>query len=157
MDETTKLIEGATTAVMEEQPDTFKQRLSLFARLENVRRELDDRLKAVKRRADAMKESLLEEMAENGIDSANVHGLSVFSRTDLFVNKKANADGVTTQMVCDVLEALGRGDMVSDGYSGSSLKSLVREIQGDDGDGVPEQLENLLNISRVAVLTTRKA
>ena len=86
-----------------------------------------------------------------------MHGLSVFSRTDLFVNKKANADGVTTQMVCDVLEALGRGDMVSDGYSGSSLKSLVREMQGDDGDGVPEQLENLLNISRVAVLTTRKA
>ena len=52
-------IQAATAAVMTENPTTFEERLSLFARLENIRRELDDKLKAVKLRADAMKESLL--------------------------------------------------------------------------------------------------
>ena len=168
-------IQAATAAVMTENPDTFEERLSLFARLENIRRELDDKLKAVKLRVETMAPDLLKEMNAQGMKSANVHGLSVHQRTDLVVNKLATQDGVTTQMVCDALTAIGRDDMVNDGYSGASLKSLIREMYaeadeaGDVADpafegveeispadfAVPDQLARLLYVERVATLTTR--
>ena len=67
----------------------FQERMSLFAQLENMRRNLEDALDRTKKRADGMKEHLLEEMAMHGIDNMSVYGLSIFSRIDRFVRKKA--------------------------------------------------------------------
>ncbi len=136
-------------------PTDFRERLSLFARLENIRRELDDTLARVKRHIDGMRSALHEEMAEQGMESARVHGLSVHPRTDLTVNKLSNESGVTAQMVCDALTEIGREDMVNDGYSGASLKSLIREMLDNEQD-VPECLNKLLYIERITKLVTTK-
>ena len=156
------LIADAQSAIEQEQnfddlPDDagFQERISTFARLENTRRNLEDSLDCIKKRANGMKESLLEEMALHGISNMQVHGLTVFSRIDRFVRKKAAKDGVTSQMVCDALEEIGRGDMVGDSYSAASLKSLVVEMLVESG-GVPESLEKLLNIGETVNLVTQK-
>lgn len=145
-------------SVVSEMPDDagFQDRMSLFALLEIIRRDLEDALDRVKKRANGMKDQLLEEMVLHGIKNMNVHGLTIFSRIDRYVRKKSDKDGVTTQMICDALEEIGRGEMVDDGYSPASLKSLVVEMLAEDGDGVPEQLKELLNIgSKVNLVSTK--
>jgi len=133
----------------------FKERMSLFASLENMRRDLEDALDRTKKRSNGLKEHLLEEMALHDINNMNIHGLSIFSRVDRYVRKKADKDGVTTEMICEVLTEIGRGDMVHDGYSAASLKSMVVEMLVD-GDGVPDQLKKLLNIGEKVNLISQK-
>lgn len=133
----------------------FQERMSLFAQLENMRRDLDEALDRITKRANGMKEHLLEEMALHGIDNMSVHGLSIFSRVDRYVRKKADKDGVTTEVICEVLTEMGRGYLVRNGYSAASLKSLIVEMIVE-GDGVPEQLEKLLNIGEKVNLVSQK-
>jgi len=133
----------------------FKERMSLFASLENMRRDLEDALDRTKKRSNGLKEHLLEEMALHDINNMNIHGLSIFSRVDRYVRKKADKDGVTTEMICEVLTEIGRGDMVHDGYSAASLKSMVVEMLVE-GDGVPDQLKKLLNIGEKVNLISQK-
>lgn len=133
---------------------TLGEMLDLFARMELARRDLEAAQKRMKERIEALKDPILEAMAEAGITNAKAHGLSVFGRLEVSVSKKAEKDGVTTQLVCDALRAIGRGDMVSDGYSGSSLKSLVCEWRRE-GQPIPEELAGLLNVYERVELTTR--
>ena len=140
-----------------EMPDDagFQERVSLFAQLENMRRDLEYALDRITKRANGMKEHLLEEMVLHDIKNMSVHGLSVFSREDRWVRKKSDKDGVTSQMICDALTEIGRGDMVGNSYSAASLKSLVVEMIAE-GDGVPERLGKLLNIGSKVNLVTQK-
>ena len=130
----------------------FQARVSQFAQLENRRRELEAALDAVSKRANKLKGPILEDMAIHGIDNLSAHGLSIFSRVDRFVRKRT---GVDTETVCEALRRMGREDMVSDGYSASSLKSLVVEMMTED-QPVPEYLAGLLEIGEVVNLVTRK-
>ena len=134
----------------------FQEQMSLFARLENMRRDLEDALDRVQKRANGMKSHLLEQMVMFGIKNMNVHGLSIYSQNKIYVSKKSEENGVTKQMVCDALDEIGRGDMVADGYHSSSLTSLVKEMKSEDGSGVPEQLEKLLNITEEVLLLSQK-
>ena len=138
-------------------PENFQERLSLFARLELTRRDLELRLDRVKRQVAAMNGPLLEEMVEQGMTNAKVHGLSIFIRKTLTVNKLSEkSHSVTTEMICSVLTSLGRDDMVSDGYSGASLKSLVKEML-DGGQEIPEALSKLLYVQQGTELGTLKS
>ncbi len=163
MPETDPLILDAQKSIEEsclpEMPDDagFQERMSLFAQLENIRRDLEDALERVTKRANGMKEYLLEEMVLHDIDNMSVRGLSVFSQQKIYVSKKSEANGVTKQMICDALKEIGREDMISSGYYPSSLTSLVKEMMSEDGDGIPENLKKLLNIIEEPILVTRKS
>lgn len=170
-------VNEATLAVAEPIADEFQHRLSQYARLELLRRDLEDSLKSVKAEAAKVSEPLLEEFIASGIQNANAHGLTIFIRRDLVVNKLAAKDGVTTDMICESLRALGREDMIGEDYNASSLKAYVREFldSGDDPqaplddvrDGetvvregrlrlVPESLRRLLYVAETPKLATQK-
>ena len=88
--------------------------------LEIARRELEDQLKKVKDRLTKLGELMDESMAESGIQSLNARNFTVYRTTKRYVSK---AKGVSTDQVCAALRSIGRGDMVAEGYSASSLKS----------------------------------
>jgi len=133
----------------------FKERIATFASLESLRRDLEDALDRVKKRISSMESTLLEEMAQYGIETTRVNGMTIYSRVDRFVRKKPEKSGVTTDMICDALRTIGRGDMVSDDYSASSLKSLVVEMIAEQGS-VPDELAKLLEIGEQIRLVTRR-
>lgn len=132
---------------------TMGEALKEFARLENERRDLEDRLSEVKAAAAVIQERLLNDFADAGMQSANVDGLTVYVRMDRFVSKRSE---VTTEQVCQVLRDCGLGYMVADGYNASSLKGKISEYQ-KEGVEVPQPLAAVLNIGEVARLATRKS
>lgn len=134
-------------------PEALHRQLERFALLELKRRELESLQKKLADRINALREPLWESMCEAGMTNANVHGLRLYGQRSIVVNKKPEKEGVTTQMVCEALRKIGRGDMVADGYSGSSLKSLVVERLKED-QPIPEELVPLLNVFEKTVLTS---
>jgi hypothetical protein len=117
-------LEPRTDDPMVSIPPSMGERIKQFATLEHERRELEAKLKDIEGRASKLAAALLDDFADNGIQNTRCDGLTIYVRTDRYVSKKKD---VETQTICDLLESLGRGDMVSDGYNASSLKSWVLE------------------------------
>jgi hypothetical protein len=156
IDSIEETLQHATDAPPEPEPGTpLHERLSVFVRLTKLSRELEEAAKNAKAKLALMEPSLALDMAAAGMTSANFHGMNVHFKTKSWCNKKSEEDGVTTQMICDALVALGRPDMVKDGYSPSSLGSLVKEYL-DGGEEVPEALKPLINYGSNQVLSVVK-
>jgi hypothetical protein len=133
----------------------FNQRVGLFARLDNWRRQLEECLKFAKEQQDALAPSLLEDMGLNGIQNVSVEGLSVHQRRDFFCNKLSDKDGVSQAMICQALSDMGLGYMVSEGYNASALKSKVREWV-DEGVEIPSPLKDMIKYGESVKLVATK-
>lgn len=130
----------------------FQERMALFARLENYRRELEEALQWCKQESKKLAEPLMEDMSLHGIQNMNVEGLSVHQRRDFYCNKRG---GVSTEDLCEVLRQHGLEYMVKEGYSASSLKAKIKELV-EDGVELPSDLEELLNYGELTRLVTTK-
>lgn len=134
-------------------PASFRDRLALYAELENKRRlhqvEADDLQKQIK----DLEEPLLNDMAEAGIQNVNCGGLTIYRRTDFYVSKRGD---VPTPEIVDALRRHGLGYLVAEGYNANSLKSVIREWR-DEERIIPDDLANKLNIGETVRLATRKA
>lgn len=134
---------------------SFEERMQLFARLENWRRDLDEATKFCKAEAEKLSPRLMEEMGENGIQNMRIDGLTIYMKTNFYCNKKANKDGVTQQVICDALRKLGFGQIVSEEYASSALKAKVKEWVESNVE-IPPELAELINYGTETVLTTMK-
>ncbi len=136
-------------------PDNFKVLLSEFVNLEKRRRDVDGELESIKARTTEIEPKLLEQMAELGLQNARVDGLTVFQRTDRYVTKRSEKDGVTTERLIEALRGCGLDYMVAENYSSASLKSKIVEwiVEGIE---VPPELAACLNIGETLRLVTRK-
>lgn len=139
----------------EELPADFKGLLAEFVNLENRRRDVDGELETIKRRRDAIEPLLLEQMAELGMQNARCDGLTVYQKTDRYVTKRAEKDGVTTAVLVQALRDCGLDYMVSDNYSSASLKSKVVEWI-TEGVEIPPVLAAVINVGETIKLATRK-
>lgn len=133
-------------------PMTTTEKLKEFARLANLKRDLDAQLSDCTARMAELEPSLIEEMAEAGMQSTNIDDLTLYIRTDKYVSKRGE---FTSQQICDCLRKHGMGYMVNDGYNAASLKSKVRELI-DDGSGLPDDLKAMLNIGETQRIGSRK-
>lgn len=133
----------------------FTHRASQYAQLSLLKRRLETSLKEVGRRMLAIEPQLQLDMAASGMDNCKIGGVTIFQRTETWVRKKPEKDGITNEMVCDALRKIGRGDMVADGYSASSLKSYVLEMVANE-EPIPPELGSLLDIGSRKALSTLK-
>lgn len=131
----------------------FAGLLSDFVELEKKRRDLEAELDDCKKQIAKLQEPLTEHFAASNMQNCKAGGLTVFLKTTKYVNKRSD---VETAEICAVLESLGLGYMVSEGYSASSLKSRVNEYLEND-EPVPDPLASLLKIGEVTKLATRRA
>lgn len=134
----------------------FSGFMSWYARLIATQRKLEADIKAIKNRIEECEPFILEQFTANDIQRQTVGGYTFFRKPVVFVNKKSQKDGVTTEMVCDALRACGMDYMVGDDYSASSLKSKVTEML-KEGTEIPEELLKVLNITKSEELVARKA
>ncbi len=130
---------------------TNDELLAEFVELSNRKREIEAEGKRINARLAELQEPLLDWFAERGIQNIRTKKGTVYVAHEFFCNKKG---GVATQQVCDALEQIGMGRLVSPAYSAASLKSWVRE-QIESGADLPEQLDGLLNHETVPRLKTK--
>lgn len=118
-------------------------------------RELESDLDVTKRRMRELEPLLLEEFGLAGIQNINCDGICVYVRKEWHVNKKSEAEGVTTALLLTRLKANGFSDLCHESYSAPALKSRVLEIIEND-DEIPSEVAECLNIQQVLKLVTRK-
>lgn len=135
---------------------TLPQKMQWFARLQKAKRENEDMADQIKARIEALEPGLLEEMGLHGIEKQTVEGFTLFPQTDIIVSKKAEKDGVTTEVLCEALRNCGLSYMTGETYSASSLKAKVKEWKAE-GIDVPDALADKLNIIEKTRLMARKA
>ncbi|QDT41108.1 hypothetical protein Pan241w_11670 [Gimesia alba] len=136
---------------------THQQRVKMFARLENLRRDLEEALKLCKSQTEKLGGELLEDMAESGTTSINADGLNIHQKKIFYVSKRADKDGATNEAVCEALKSSGMDFLVknADSYSAASLKAHIKELM-NEGKEVPSQVAGLLNIGEKVTLTSTK-
>lgn len=136
---------------------TCQQRVKIFARLENTRRDLEDALKLCKAQAEKIGNELLEDMAEMGTTSLNADGLNIHRKKLFYVSKRSDDSGATNAAICEALKNNGMGFLVknADSFPMNSLKAHIREMLDEEKE-VPEAVAKLLNIGEKITLTSTK-
>lgn len=102
--------------------------------------ELEAELKKEKAAAAALEEPLIEALAEDGVDSMRVDGVTTYMHTQYWASKR---DGVETEQVVDALRASGYGDLVAENYNSQTLSAVVRELIEQD-EPLPEPLAEVI-------------
>jgi len=125
--------------------------LARFAALEHERRDLEERLDAIKKEEAGLQDTILEEWAERGQQSARVDGLTVYVARDFYCTKRGE---ISMEQLLDVLRSSGLDRCIQVGYNASSLKAFVKE-QLTEGSEIPEALANCLNYDTIPRLRTR--
>lgn len=135
----------------------YMQRVKMFAKLELLRRDLEDSLKECKAQAEKIGGELLEDFAEAGVTSINAEGLSIYQKKTFYVSKRADKDGATNKAVCEALKSNGMGFLVqnSESYAASTLKAHIAEMLSEEKE-VPQDVAKLLNIGEKIQLTSAK-
>lgn len=133
----------------------FLQRASAYAQLSLLARRLEAYTKEVSGAMAQIEPQLQLDMAAAGMPNCNINGVTIYQKTETWVRKRPEKDGVTTDMVCEALCKIGRSDMVGESYSPSSLKSLVTEMIAN-GQEIPPVLAGLIDVGSRTVLSTLK-
>lgn len=147
---------------------TLPEKLAAFVQLKKWQDQIDELLGYAKEQSELLASPIMEEMAECGMQNANVGGMCVFTASTKFVSKKKE---FSTAQICALLTEVGLGDLVANDYSAASLKSRVLEkiVDAADPDNVmetiqevaaralPEKLAAAINVGEVKKLTARKA
>jgi len=134
----------------------FANQCRSFSALDEMKRGLEDLVKRIELSKSEIAGRVLDGMAEFGVKNVSMtNGLTIQVNNKKSIKKKSEKSGVTSQMVCDALTRMGRGDMVEDGYSASSLSSLVTEAISEEGD-VPSELKDLVDVVDIVRVGTTK-
>lgn len=117
-------------------------------RLDKRRRELEAELEGISVACKALDGPILDIFADKQVQRMTVAGMTVYARTDRFVNKRKD---VATADMLDALRKAGLGDLCSETYQAAAVKSRVLEWL-DAGEPVPRELADCLNVSEVPKL-----
>lgn len=125
-------------------------RLREFVRLNNYRRELDEKLTVVKSQIAGLEVVIRDDMETSGIQSFNVDGLTVYLHRQLWASAKD-------------LEALAQfadtAEFVRPRVLAQTISAYVRELPVDD-EGMPvlpKQIKDAVNVTEKFSVRTRKA
>ena len=123
-----------------------------FVELEKEKRDLEERLKQCKKDMATLQEQILDDWADQAMQSAKIGGFNVHIRNDFVCTKRG---GVAMEDVCTALYTNGLGALVKDSYSAAALKSRIKEMAAEDQ--VPEDLGRLLRYETLPRLIAVKA
>jgi predicted house-cleaning noncanonical NTP pyrophosphatase (MazG superfamily) len=115
--------------------------------------EAEAKKKAANAKFDIVNESLTKQMVANRLPQFIYRGFNFELDTEFHVNVlKANKPNVQ-----DWLRNNGHSDLLTEDYSPSSFKSLVKEIRELNNDELPEDLAKLITIYEPVVVSMKKA
>lgn len=142
--------------------------LKEFVALHEQKRQLDADLKRVTAEIADMQEVLVPQFIEDGVQSMNVDGRTVYLQKDIYAGPINDQEDVV-----EALKASDLGQYVAENYNAQSLKAYVREIakevemvcQRDEQiydeqkilQALPPKLAESIKVSFIHSLRTRKA
>ncbi len=129
-----------------------QEQLKRYVELEHERRDLDDRLKAVKAETEKLAASLLDQFAEAGMQSARVNGLTVYVHRQLW----ASAVEGNYEAACQALRASGHGEFVQERFNTNQISALAREMD-KNGETLPVEWDGPIKVAETFQLRTQKA
>jgi hypothetical protein len=126
-------------------------RLQEFARLALRKRELEAELREVQDQMARLEAELIEEFVATGLQYARVGNLVVYLTQEVYASP-ANGDH---DRLAEALAKLGLDDLVTSRVDHARLSAWVREMRRE-GEEIPAELAELIKISEVVRLRTRK-
>lgn len=146
-----ELVEAGPAALESAADNGLGERLRRFVDLSRQRKALEEELDGVRAQMAALETPLLEDMALNGMQNANVDGLCVYRRTDYYPGRK---EGVTSEQVVDALLNCGLDKLATANWQ--SLRGYLTECR-EEGKLVPSALTDVIEVREAHKLMTRKA
>lgn len=111
-------------------------RVKHYLELTERRRELEDRLAAVKAEAAEVERDVLDGFAADGIDRMTVDGRTVYLHSQIWASRP---EGVETEDVVAALHSAGLGHMVNERYSSQTISAYLRDLERE-GEELPPAL-----------------
>lgn len=145
------------------------EKAKTYAYLDAKKKDLENRLNAVKKELSELEASLLDEMAEEGVPSLKVKvknddgtesTRTVYQRRELWAGY---ADGYEKQDLCEALKQAGLDDMVTETFNTNTLSAYVREFNDGDKDteeiikNLPENIQPYIKVSEKYKVRTTKS
>lgn len=110
--------------------------------LRNEKAELEAKLKKVKDELAVVEERIIETMIQTGFEGGRFSGTTIYTYNDV----RASAKAGQMERLCGIMRELGFGDIVKERINGNTLTSTIKSIMETDGDELPEELREVLNI-----------
>ena len=134
------------------------QRLKQYIELTDLKRRLEAQLKDTKSRMAELEPHIVEQFQEDGTQSVNMDGFTVYLNRQLFASA---ADGDKDAMI----QAMkGCGDeswsfLVRDSVNSQSLSARIRECDLDENGMpmLPDSLQDVIKVAEVFRLGARKS
>lgn len=145
----------------------FVAQMARYASFVKQKRELDTQLKLIQATLDALEEPLLEQMAENGMQSMRVAGMTLYILPQLWagavMREVTLPDGTIAvvgnkQETCDALIEVGQAQFVEPSFNVQTVSAWVREFPKDDTGMpiLPPEVAGHINVRQVFRLAARK-
>ena len=140
----------------EETPELDTALVRKYAELTAKKRQLKSQMDEVDSDLVALQETILDQMAQNGVPSLKVDTdegrFTVFTRRELW----AGALEGDYERACVALKMAGMGDLVEERFNTQRLSAVVREMDAT-GTPLPESFVGAIKVSEVFKLSVRKA
>jgi hypothetical protein len=110
-------------------------KLKRFADLTERKKAIEAEEKAIKAEMDALEPIIIGEMADAGLQNANINGRTYYISRRFFANP---AEGYDKVSVSAALKSAGLGEYVTETYNSNSLAAYVRSVIKE---ATPEDLQ----------------
>lgn len=97
-----------------------------FARLSELKRELNAQLREIEPQLRALEPVLLGYLGQNGYQLVKIEGFTMSAKREPWVYPQ---NGISRASVCEALKLSGLGRFVQEGFSTRSLTKWVRELE----------------------------
>lgn len=128
-------------------------RVREYVRLRRRERELGAQAEEVKAQADVIEQALLEEFAQDGVQSMSVDGMTVYLQRTLWARL---SDGATREQAIDALRDAGLDHFVAESYNTQTLSSWLRDLEREE-EPLPEALVGVIEGSEKYAIRTRRS
>lgn len=128
-------------------------RLREYVRLRREQKNREAEAAQVKDLADALEQELLEDFAENTIQSVTVDNTTVYLSRSLWAQVEP---GVDRTEVLSALRDAGLGHFVSESFNTQTVSSYLRDLDRE-GEPLPDELHGLIRGVEKFQLKTRRS
>ena len=133
-------------------PTGDSRAIKTYAKLDNERRALEDKLKKVKAKIEAAEPRVMDFFQKMGLDRLTVSGVTVYVQRQLWAGRE---DDVTHEQAAAALKKAKLGEYAAPRVNTQSLSAYLRELD-EAGTEMPKALKGIIKVSEVFKVRTRK-
>ena len=110
-----------------------------YVEFDKKKKELEAELSNIKKKMAKMEEQLIDGLIDN-----EMHKVSIAGKT-CYVHNMTYASVKDKQKAMEVLKQNGFEDYISEGINNNSISALIRHLQSEEGEGIPESFRGVID------------